>query len=364
MSKSNLKLTQNLKIALDHSYKSLLEGIKSKLKSSQLRAAIAINHQLLEMYWEIGSLIIQQHELSKWGDKLFDNLSNDLYNSFPGSKGFSKTNLKNMKAFATHYPHKEFGQALPDQLTWTHHILLLQMFNQEQLSIKRWYAEQTVINSWSYRQLREQIQQNLFERQGKLVTKTTNFVDKLPAIQSSLANDMLKDPYKFHFLLLGEDAHEREVHSGLEKHIRQFLMELGQGFAFYGSYYPVYVSNKRFEIDLLMYNTKLHCYFVIEIKRGEFKPEHTGQLNFYLSAIDESLKMAEDGPTMGLLLCEQKDKIIAEYALRRVDSPMGISEYEVSKSLPKRLRNVFPTTDEIESELSEISKHQKNDNSE
>ena len=304
MGNNNLKVSQTEAMSLNDDYQLLLSNIKLQLKTSQLRATVSVNRELLNMYWDVGCLIISQHKLSKWGDKLFDRLSKDLYNSFPGSKGFSKTNLKNMRAFVTHYPNKEFSQALPDQLTWTHHVLLVQMFNQTEVSIKRWYAEQTVINGWSYRQLKEQIQSNLFERQGEPLSKTTNFNDILPELKSCLANEMMKDPYKFHFLTLGDDAHEREVQDGLEQHIRQFLMELGQGFAFYGSHYPINVSNKRFEIDLLMYNTKLHCYFVIELKRGDFKPEYAGQLNFYLSAVDDVLKMPEDGPTMGLLLCE------------------------------------------------------------
>jgi CRISPR/Cas system-associated exonuclease Cas4 (RecB family) len=162
---------------------------------------------------------------------------------------------------------------------------------------------------------------------------------------------MIKDPYKFHFLSVGEEAHEKDIHDGLLLHVKEFLMELGQGFALFGTRYPIHVSGKRFEIDLLMYNTKLHVYVVVELKRGDFSPQHTGQLNFYLSAVDEQLKMPEDGPTIGLLLCEKKDKVIAEYALRRVDSPMGIAEYELNKALSEKLHHVLPTTEEIEIEL-------------
>jgi predicted nuclease of restriction endonuclease-like (RecB) superfamily len=343
-------------IHLDENYRQLLHEIKSRLQKAQLRAAISVNRELIDFYWQVGKLILELQESAKWGDKLFDALSTDLTNSFPNTKGFSKTNLKNMRSFAVHYPNGEFSQALPDQLTWTHHVVLLQTIDEKNLVEKQWYGLKAFENGWSYRELKENIQSNLYSRQSDKSLKTTNFHDKLPAPTSHLAQEMIKEPYKFHFLTLGEDAREKEIQKGLVNHVKQFLMELGHGFALYGTNYPVVVSGKRFEIDLLMYHTKLHCYVVVELKRGEFHPQHTGQLNFYLSAIDDYLRLPEDGPTIGLLLCEKKDRVIAEYALRRVESPMGIAEYELSKSLPDKLSNVLPTTDEIETELNEFSK--------
>ena len=260
-----------------------------------------------------------------------------------------------MRRFADHYPQHEFLQALPAELSWTHHVVLLRAIDSENLLKKQWHANECVKNGWPYRELQKQIKENLYERQASGI-KTTNFADKLPSPASELAQQMIKDPYKFHFLTIGEEAHEKDIHSGLLAHVKQFLMELGQGFALYGTHYPLQVSDTRFEIDLLLYNTKLHCYVVVELKRGNFQPQHTGQLNFYLSAVDEQLKMPIDGPTIGLLLCEKKDRVIAEYALRRVESPMGIAEYELSKSLPPRLNNILPTTDEIEAELNEFTK--------
>jgi predicted nuclease of restriction endonuclease-like (RecB) superfamily len=341
---------------LDENYNQLLVEIKTRLKSAQLRAAISVNRELIQFYWEVGVIILGRQKKAQWGDKLFDTLSQDLNSSFPDNRGFSKTNLKNMRTFASHYPQGEFSQALPDQLTWTHHVVLLQMFKPEEFQIKQWYAQKTIEYGWSYRELRMNIDSDLYERQADKTFKTTNFFDKLPSPTSQLAQEMIKEPYKFHFLTIGEDAREKEIHVGLISHAKQFLMELGQGFALYGTNYPVVVSNKRFEIDLLMYHTKLHCYVVIELKKGDFNPQHTGQLNFYLSAIDEQLRSSNDGPTIGLLLCERKDKIIAEYALRRVESPMGIAEYELFRSLPKKLTNILPTTEEIEAELNEFSK--------
>jgi predicted nuclease of restriction endonuclease-like (RecB) superfamily len=261
-----------------------------------------------------------------------------------------------MRTFAAHYPQGEFSQALPDQLTWTHHVVLLQMFSSKDLPIKQWYAQKTIENGWSYRQLKENIESSLYERQAGKAIKTTNFCDKLPSPTSDLAQEMIKEPYKFHFLTIGEDAREKEIQQGLISHAKQFLMELGQGFALYGTSYPLIVSNKRFEIDLLMYHTKLHCYVVIELKRGEFNPQHTGQLNFYLSAIDEQLRSNVDGPTIGLLLCEKKDHIIAGYALKRVESPIGIAEYEICKALPDKLSDILPSIEEIEQELNSLIK--------
>jgi predicted nuclease of restriction endonuclease-like (RecB) superfamily len=350
------KINTSRTLHLDAHYQRLLKEIKQRLKKSQLRAAISVNHELIQFYWEIGKLIIERQEKTKWGEKLFDALADDLRRSFPHTEGFSKTNLKYMRLFAKHYPQGEFSQALPDQLTWTHHVVLIQMLEPKAIPIKQWYAEKTLENGWPYRELQTHIKASLYSRQSKTTKKTTNFKHKLPAATSRLAQEMIKDPYKFHFLTIGEDAHEKDVHNGLVGHIKQFLMELGQGFALYGTRYPIQVSGKRFEIDLLMYNTKLHCYVVCELKRGDFHPKDAGQLNFYLSAIDDQLKMAADGPTIGLLLCEKKDRVIAEYALRRVDSPMGIAEYELSKSLPKKLKSILPTTEEIETELNEFAK--------
>lgn len=339
----------------DAQYLNLLQEIKSRLKKAQLRAAIVVNHELIAFYWEVGRLIAERQENSQWGGKLFETLSEDLRSSFPDTEGFSKTNLKNMRLFFKHYPQCEFSQALPDQLTWTHHVVLIQMLEQEKIHVKLWYAEKVLENGWAYRELQTQIKSNLYDRQADDRLKSTNFKERLPVETSKLAQEMIKDPYKFHFLSLGKEAHEKDIHHGLVNHIKEFLMELGQGFALYGTHYPVLVSNKRYEIDLLMYNTKLHAYFVIEIKRGEFDPRDAGQLNFYLSAIDDQLKSPQDNQTIGLVLCEKKDHVVAEYALRRVNSPMGISEYELSKALPQKFESILPTTEEIEAELNQYA---------
>ncbi|HIF0140792.1 TPA: PDDEXK nuclease domain-containing protein, partial [Legionella anisa] len=262
------KIIDKLPPLIDQNYQNLLNEIKLRLKRAQLRAAIVVNHELIKFYWEIGQLIIQEQEKSKWGNKLFERLSNDLSRIFPNTEGFSKTNLKNMRLFAQNYPNGEFSQALPDQLTWTHHIVLIQAFSSEEADIKQWYAQKTIENEWPYRELQAQIKSDLYSRQSRLEHKTTNFKHKLPSPQSQLAQEMIKDPYKFHFLSVGKEAHEKDIQNGLLTHVKEFLMELGHGFALYGTRYPINVSGKRFEIDLLMYNTKLHVYVVVELLCG------------------------------------------------------------------------------------------------
>ncbi len=345
----NDNATQKLSLQVNQDYKNFLQEIKKRIKNARLRAALVVNLEVIKFYWEIGHLIIEKQKVSSWGDKLIEALANDLKKSFPNSQGFSRSNLNSMRKFAQAYPTFEIVQALPGQLPWTHNLVLLEQVKNTQQRL--WYAQQTLQHGWSYRTLLAQIREKLYETKGNNKIKTTNFHLKLPSPQSSLAEETVKDPYKFHFLTVGEDAHEKEIHQGLLNHVKQFLMTLGQGFALYGTHCPLQVSNKRYEIDLLMYHTRLHCYVVIEIKRGEFHPRDAGQLNFYLSAVDDFLKMPQDNPSIGLLLCEKKDRVIAEYALRDVNKPMGISEFELSKVLPKKLKTNLPTIAEIEAEL-------------
>lgn len=304
---------------------------------------------MIKFYWEIGKLIIEKQKISSWGDKLIGALAIDLKKSFPDTQGFSRSNLHSMRKFAETYPTLEIVQALPGQLPWTHNLILLERVKVQEARL--WYAQQAIENGWSYRMLMAQIKEEPYGDLSRKVPKTTNFKIKLSSSQSSLAEETIKDPYRFRFLSMGDDAHEREIQRGLVAHINQFLLALGQGFAFYASYYTFRISNKTYEIDLLMYHTKLHCYIVVELKRGEFQPKDAGQLNFYLSAIDDLLKTPEDNPTIGLLLCEKKDHVVAEYALRDVNKPMGISEYVLSKALPKEVRGSLPTIAEIEAEL-------------
>lgn len=336
-------------LQVNKEYKNFLREIKEKVKTANLRAALAVNQELIKFYWEIGNLIIEKQKKANWGEKLIDALARDLKESFPDTQGFSRSNLHSMRKFAETYVSFEIVQALPGQLPWTHNLVLLEKvkYSEERF----WYAKQAIEESWSYRTLLKHIKEKLYQAKGIKNIKTTNFHLRLPNPQSELAHETIKDPYKFDFLTVGKDAHEKEIHSGLLNHVKQFLMELGQGFALYGTHYPIQVSSKRFQIDLLMYHTKLHCYVVIELKRGSFHPRDTGQLKFYLTAVDNILKSPEDNPTIGLLLCEKKDQVIAEYALQDINKPMGISEFRLLKTLPKKLESDLPTISDIEAEL-------------
>lgn len=338
-------------------YKSLLALIKQKLKTSQHRAVIAVNQQLLQFYWEVGSLILEQQKAAKWGDKLLNALERDLRASFPDTEGFSRTNLKYMRRFAEAYPDFEIGQTLSDQLPWSHHIALLT--HTESRDAREWYMREAVKNGWGYRHFVAELKSDLYARQGKKSTKTSNYLATLAEPHSTLAHEALKEPYKFHFLTIGNDAHELEVERGLVTHIAQFMLELGQGFSFVGNQYPITIDGREFRLDLLFYHLKLRSFVVIELKTGEFKPEYTGKLNFYLSAVDEILKQPQDNPSIGILLCEKKNKIFAEYALRDIKKPIGISEYHLSKVLPKKLQTSLPTIEELEAELNESRKRRK-----
>ncbi|KAB2831839.1 MAG: DUF1016 domain-containing protein [Caedimonadaceae bacterium] len=254
-------MKKNALLQTSKDYKDFLQEIKNKIKAVRLQAALAVNQELIKFYWEIGKLIIEKQKLSNWGDKLIEALAKDLQSSFPDTQGFSRSNLHSMKRFAEAYETLEIVQALPGQLPWTHNLVLLERVKDSKA--RAWYAQQTLENGWAYRTLLAYIKENLYEAQGRQDLKTTNFQLKLPPPQSNLAEETIKDPYKFHFLTIGREAQEKEIHRGLLEHIKHFLMALGQGFALYGTHYPLYVSDKRFEIDLLMYHTKLPCYVVI-----------------------------------------------------------------------------------------------------
>ena len=244
---------------------------------------------------------------------------------------------------------------MSNQLPWSHHVALLRYVKSNEE--RTWYSKKAVEEGWSFRKLESEIKNETYLRQGSLEHKTTNFKERLPAIQSLLAQETIKDPYKFDFLTVGQNAHELEIERALVKHIKEFLLELGKGFAFVGNQYPLRVSNQDFRIDLLFYHVKLYCYVVIELKVGKLKPAHASQLNFYLSAVDDLIKGPNDNPTIGLLLCEQKDKVIAEYTLRDINKPIGISHYELMRILPEKLQTELPAIEEIEARLNAEMDH-------
>jgi len=323
----------------------LLE-LKQRIHTAQQKATLAVNRELVLLYWQIGRDILVRQAEQGWGAKVIERLAHDLRKAFPEMKGFSSRNLKYMRMFAEAWPHSEFVQQPVAQLPWGHNLVLLSKLKTTEERIA--YAQKTLEYGWSRNVLVMQIESRLLERQGQAVT---NFEQRLPAAQSDLARESLKDPYRFDFLGLGDEAQEREIEKALVRHVTEFLLELGAGFAFVGKQVHLEVGGDDFFIDLLFYHLKLHCYVVIELKAGDFKPEHLGQLGFYLTAVDRQVKASEDQPTIGLLLCKSKNKVVAEYALGDKSQPMGIAEYKLRESLPESLETSLPSIEEIEREL-------------
>lgn len=332
--------------ALPEGYADWLTQLKGDITQARQRAALAVNAELVQLYHRLGSEIQQRQEAHGWGAKVIERLARDLKDAFPDMKGWSASNLKYMRFFAQHCPDRQFGQQPADQLPWFHVVTLLTKLGSP--AEREWYAQQTVLQGWSRSTLELNIKSRLQQRQGSAVT---NFVSRLPAADSALAQETLKDPYLFDFLGLGHDAQERDIEDGLIRHITRFLLELGAGFAFVGRQFRLEVGGDEFFIDLLFYHTRLKCYVVVELKATAFKPEHAGQLNFYLAAVDAQIKAEDDKPTIGLLLCKQQNRLVAEYALSGIDKPIGVAEYQLLRDLPDTLGRNLPSIAEIEAEL-------------
>ena len=326
------------------SIKSILNlAIKDKVKTSQIRTHLSVNQELICMYWHIGKEILNRQNKYGWGSKIIDNLSKDLTLSFPNMKGFSVRNLKYMRQFAENYSDFEFVQQVVAQIPWGHNTILM---NIKDIEKRIFYTQKTIKNGWSRNVLNLQIESGLYERQYlNKNEKITNFVVTLPKEDSDLANELIKDPYKFEFLNLSEEAKELEIEKELIRHLREFLLELGQGFAFVGEQYHIEAGDEDFYIDLLFYHLKLRCYIVIELKNGKFKPEYAGKLNFYISVVDDKLKQDMDKPTIGLLLCKDKNKAVAQYSLNNINNPIGIAEYTTEQ------KKLLPSVEELEEEL-------------
>jgi predicted nuclease of restriction endonuclease-like (RecB) superfamily len=327
-------------------YADWLVELKGRIHSAQQRATLAVNRELVLLYWQIGRDILTRQAEQGWGAKVIDRLAHDLRTAFPEMKGFSRANLMYMRAFAEAWPDSVIVQQAVGQLPWGHNLVLLARLKQPEQRLA--YARAAIEHGWSRNVLNIHIETGLLERTGKAVT---NFSERLPAPGSDLARQSLKDPYLFDFLDVGKEADEREIESALVKHITQFLLELGAGFAFVGRQVHLEVGGDDFFIDLLFYHLKLRCYVVIELKADKFKPEHLGQLGFYLTAVDRQLKSEQDSPTIGLLLCKSKNKVVAEYALGDKNQPMGIAEYKLLESLPEPLQTNLPSIEQIEREL-------------
>ena len=327
-------------------YSDWLVELKNRIHNAQQRATLTVNRELVLLYWQIGQDILTRQAQQGWGAKVIERLAHDLRTAFPTMKGFSPRNLKYMRAFAEAWPNAEFVQEVLAQLPWYHQLALLDKLNNAE--IRTWYAQKALENNWSRNVLVMQIESRLLERQGAAVT---NFEATLPKPNSDLARESIKDPYRFDFLGLTNEAQEREIEGALVQHVTQFLLELGAGFAFVGRQVLLQVGEEEFFIDLLFYHLKLRCYVVIELKAGKFKPEHLGQLGFYMTAVDKQMKAEPDNATIGLLLCKSKDKVVAEYALGDKAQAMGIAEYKLEQALPDTLESNLPSIEQIEREL-------------
>ncbi|NVO06528.1 MAG: DUF1016 domain-containing protein [Rhodoferax sp.] len=333
-------------VPLPADYAPWLNALKARIQSAQQRASLAVNRELVQLYWHIGHDILQRQNREGWGSKVIERLAQDLRSAFPDMKGFSRANLMHMRAFAEAWPSAEIVQQAVGQLPWGHNLVLLTKLKASETRLA--YAQRAVAMGWSRNMLTLHIERRLIEREGQAVS---NFSDRLSAPQSDLARESLKEPYVFDFLAAGQAASERAMEDALVQHITQFLIELGAGFAYVGRQVHLEIGGDDFFIDLLFYHLKLRCYVVIELKAGAFKPEHAGQLNFYLTAVDAQIKSEHDGPTIGLLLCKSKNKVVAEYALRDMRKPMGVAEYQYVEALPVDLQTSLPSIDAIEQAL-------------
>ncbi|MDP3787925.1 MAG: PDDEXK nuclease domain-containing protein [Candidatus Chromulinivorax sp.] len=328
-------------------YAQFFEQIKLDILQTQLKAAMAVTTELTMLYWRIGKHLSEQTKKNNWGTRVIESLAKDLESTFPGMTGFSSRNLIYMRKFAEIYLNINYAAAAA-QIPWGHNMVLLDSLNNDDQRL--WYIEQTIENSWSRSTLSSWIKSDLYNRQGKAVN---NFKTVLAAPHSDLAHQILKDPYNFGFLTLSKDANEREIELELIRNIQKMMLEMGKGFAFVGQQYHVAVGNKDYYIDLLFYHIPLKRYFVIELKAREFDYLDAGQISFYITAIDEQLRAKDDNPTIGLILCKEKDHYTAEYALKSTKAPVGIASYELEliHKLPKEWKNALPTIEEIKIEL-------------
>lgn len=330
-------------------YETFLSDLKTRIRAAQVQAALAVNRELVLLYWQIGQDILTRQQQQGWGAKVIDTLAKDLQHEFPEMKGFSSRNLKYMRAFAEAYSDEIVQQAAA-QIPWFHNCVLLDKVKDAQERL--WYTRQTVEHGWSRNVLVHQIEGGLYRRMGGAIT---NFDRALPPPQSDLAAQLLKDPYHLDFLDIAASVQERELERALVERIREFLLELGVGFAFVGSQYHLEVDGDDYYIDMLFYHLKLRCYVVIDLKVTEFQPEFSGKMNFYISAVDDLLRHPEDRATIGIILCKGKKKTAVEYALRDVNRPIGVSTYQLRNSLPGGLEENLPTVEQLEMELNAIA---------
>lgn len=370
-------------------YSELLTDIKKRIRQAQNRAALSANAEMLWMYWDIGRMVAKRQKIEGWGASVIPRLASDLRNELPGEKGFSERNLRRMIQFYNEYTdfpliwpqpvaklieqvppteirprpvaeltplslepldpgekEAQIAQRVVVQLPWAHNVILIQKL--KDLPTRLWYARQAIAQGWGRDTLTAMIKSCAHKRQGAAVT---NFDLRLPAPQSELAQAALKDPYLFDFMTMDQPFRERELEAGLIEHLERFLLELGAGFSFVGRQYHIDIAEEDFYIDLLFYHLRLRAFVVVDLKIGPFKPEYAGKMNFYCNVVDDRLRHTTDNPTIGLILCQDKKRVLAEYALRGMDKPIGVSEYELTRALPDELKSSLPTIKEIEEEL-------------
>ncbi len=326
-------------------YLETVEQIKTEIQAAQYKAAVSVNQKMILLYHSIGE-VINSHKV--WGNRFIESLAKDIKLAFPNAKGYSIRNLKYMAKFAATYPDRQFVQTVSAQIPWSHNLAILDKVKDSDQRI--WYIKKTAENGWSHSVLIHQIESRLYERQA-IAEKVSNFESRLPSPQSELAVQTMKDPYIFDFVPFKEDMIERDIERALVKDVTKLLLELGTGFAFLGNQYCINVGGDDFYIDLLFYNLNLRCYVVIELKTGDFKPEYAGQLNFYLSAVDGILKTEQDNPSVGLLLCKSKNDLVAEYSLKDMSKPIGVSEYRITSDLPTELEKQLPSIEDIQKHI-------------
>jgi predicted nuclease of restriction endonuclease-like (RecB) superfamily len=329
-------------LELPSGYPDLLQDLKGRIRTAQVRAAFTVSRELVLLYWSIGWDISQRFVTEKWGGKVVERLAHDLQAEFPGVEGFSPRNLRYMRSLAEAWPEPEILQQLIAKLPWGHNLRVLDRIKDR--PTREWYLRAALEFGWSQDVLVLQIKSRLHEREGKALT---NFQRALPPSDSDLAEQILKDPYNFDFLTVAATAKEREIERGLLTHLRDLLLELGRGFSFVGSQVPLSVDGQTFYIDLLFYHVRLHCYFVFELKVGAFQPEHAGKLNFYLAAVNGTMRTPVEGPSIGVLLCESRSGPIVEFALQNTNQPIGVSTYRVTRELPARIQEELPTVEDL-----------------
>lgn len=337
------------------SYPSFIASLKEDVRTARVKAALAVNSELVRLYWRIGKRILDQQAKEGWGAKVIENISKDLRSAFPEMKGLSSRNLKYMQKFAREFDDSQIVQQLVAQIPWGHvtHVLDRSSDPDERV----WYIQKTIENGWSRNVLVHQIGLDLYKRQGKALT---NFKTSLPSPQSDLAQQLIKNDYNLEFLNVHDAIQERKLEEALVNNIRDFLLELGSGFAFIGNQYHLELEGEDYYLDLLFYHMKLRCYVVIELKTGKFKPEYAGKLNFYLNLVDAELKHPDDNPTIGLVLCRDRSSVTVEYSLKDIRKPMGVSEYQLTEKLPKELKGALPTAKELEQEMQKHTKEVDN----